>query len=180
MSTLNLEELIIKAKKGNSEAFAKIYDLFSDRVYRFAYFRVGSREEAEDITAAIFLKLWKNLKTYQIQKGIPFEAWIFKMTRNKIIDFYRTRKQRISLENIPEIGETDGQFEELEINLSMEKVAAGIMKLPPTYQEIITLKYVEDLENEEIEKILNKPIPQIRVLQSRAIKALRKVLSQNG
>ena len=177
-SVENLPELVRKAQKGDKEAFGKIYDLLLDRVYRFIYFRVGSKEDAEDLAELTFMKVWDNLKGYR-DFGLPFEAWVFRIARNQVIDFYRTNKRNAAIEEGFEVeDDTPGPEEIADINLTKERVSEAIKKLPDSYREIITLKFVEELQNDEISQILDKPVDQIRVLQSRALKVLRKVLDE--
>ncbi len=176
MDNNNLKELVKRVQEGDVEAFGKIYDLLLDRVYRFFYFRVSSKEDAEDLAEGIFMKIWENLKKYN-DVGVPFEAWVFRIARNQMTDYYRTRKTNVSIDEALEIKDDNPSVEDIvETNLTKEKVLEALKKLPDTYREIITLKFIEKLENKEICQILDKPVDQIRVLQSRALKALRKVL----
>lgn len=181
-STLNLKQLVIQAQNGDTEAFGKIYDFLLDRVYRFIYFRLSSKEEAEDLTENIFLKIWDNLESYRSEQSIPFEAWVFRIARNAVIDYYRTKKQQVSIETAYEVEDSNNPTVEeiVEANLTKEKVLEALKKLPDSYKEIITLKFIEGLENDEISQILEKPVDQVRVLQSRALKALRKVLNKQS
>lgn len=175
----NLQLLIKQAQVGDSESFGKVYDLLLDKVYRFIYFRVGKKEEAEDLTETVFLKAWQGLKNYQ-DDGVPFEAWIFRIARNLVIDYYRTKKQLISIEGIKETKSNDLTPEEqTELKLTYESVLRGLEKLPDSYKEIIVLKFIEEKTNDEISTILQKPVTHIRVLQNRALKKLRKLLEND-
>lgn len=84
----------------------------------------------------------------------------------------------VSIEEVLEFADDSPTVEEMaEVNLTREKVTEALKKLPISYQEIITLKFIDELDNKEVSQILDKPADQIRVLQSRALKALRKVLN---
>lgn len=170
-----MHALVEKVQKGDKNAFGEIYDLLLDKIYRFIYFRVGSKEDAEDLTENVFVKIWKNISTYE-NKGLPFEAWVFRIARNTVIDFYRTKKQKITLtDNISEtIADIRESHEELLHNKMLKEAIFNKMQsLPDSYREIIVLKFIEEKDNKEISEILEKPIDQIRVLQSRALKALK-------
>ncbi|MBI2600195.1 sigma-70 family RNA polymerase sigma factor [Candidatus Daviesbacteria bacterium] len=172
----DLNSLVMQAKAGDAQSFGQIYDLFVDKVYKFNYFRVGSKEEAEDLTEQVFLKAFENLSTFQYQ-GAPFEAWLFRIARNNLIDYYRAHKFAIPLEEAGQLEDEQKSPEEIvSDNYTKQLVLESIRQPPDSYREIIILKYIEDRDNKEISIMLNKPEDHIRVLQSRALKALRKVV----
>lgn len=162
---------IQEAKLGDKEAFGRLYQYYVDKIYRFCYFRVGqSRALAEDITADVFVKAWEKLDTFK--KG-SFQAWVYMIARNTIIDYYRSEKEKVGLtEDIQE--EAISVYESVAKSLEIERVMKGLQFLTKEQQEIILLKFVEDLDNSEIAKIMNKSEVAIRALQSRAIKKLRE------
>ncbi len=168
--------LVKNAQKGDRESFGKIYDYLIDRIYRFMYFRTGNKEESEDLTESVFLKAYEKLSTYH-DNGLPFEAWVFRIARNQLVDHYRTKKQSVQLDETSEIEDKKPNPEDIaEQNIQKQMILQGIRQLPSTYQEIIIFKFIEERENKEIGLILDKPVEQVRVLQSRALKALKKVL----
>lgn len=172
-------QLIKRAKAQKKDALAKIYDLYIKRVYRFVYFRVGNREDAEDITEQVFVKILSSIKNYE-ERGLPFEAWLFRIARNEIVDFYRKKHTgKVGLDEIGEIVDpTPSPQAKLEHKLEYKKVMRVLPKLPGQYQEIIVLKFMDDLENSAISAILKKPVDHIRVLQSRALAKLRELLGK--
>lgn len=174
---LSIQKLIARACQDDVAAFGEIYDLFLDKVYHFVYFRVGSREDAEDLTEQIFLKVFKNLKNYH-SDGAPFAAWLFRIARNHLTDHYRRRRSQVPLAAAAEVADNQPSPEELtQRQMDQEAVATAIRKLPDNYQEIIILKFIEERENEEISQILQKPVNHVRVLQSRALAKLRQLLN---
>ncbi len=174
---LSIQKLIARACQDDAAAFGEIYDLFLDKVYRFVYFRVGSREDAEDLTEQIFLKVFKNLKNYHWD-GVPFAAWLFRIARNHLTDHYRRRRSEVSLTAAVEVADSQPTPEELsQRHMDQEAVTAAMRKLPDSYQEIIILKFIEERENGEISQILQKPVSHVRVLQSRALTKLRQLLN---
>lgn len=172
LDTLSLT--IRKAQKGDRDAFGKLYDLFLNRLYRFIYYKVTNRETAEDITEQVFVKMFEKLPTYK-ETGLPFEAWLFRVARNQVIDFYRTRKHTVSLEKVMEVPDVEPSLiDRVHTTMTMDMVKKALVKLHDSYREILILKFIEDKGNEEISVIVNKPVAHVRVLQSRAIAALRK------
>lgn len=174
---VDIQILVGKSRAGDTGAFGKLYDLYMDTIYRFVYFRVGRREDAEDITEQVFINMFTAIKRYT-DKGLPFEAWMYRIARNKIIDFYRSRKMHVNLETIAEVPDRSPSPEEILLDkYSAEIVKEGLKKIPEQYKEIIVLKFIEEKDNEEISTILDKPVSHVRVLQHRALISLRKALS---
>lgn len=174
------QNLIREAKSGKKEAFGQLYDHYATPIYRFVALKVSGREEAEDLTHETFLSAWQNLKSYKHQ-GFPFSSWLYQIARNKVIDHYRTRKQHASFENLDEdflkvVGVTENN---LEISLAMDQVRQAIARLGQEQQDVIIMKFVEDMPNEEIATALNKSEGAVRLLQHRAIQNLKEDLWKN-
>ena len=173
-----MQALVEKVQKGDVQAFGEIYDLLVDKVYRFIYFRTGIKEDAEDLTENTFVKIWKSVASYK-NEGVPFEAWVFRIARNVVIDHYRTKKQKISLnEELRETLPDDKELPEdlLHTKMLKEVIFEKMKLLPDSYREIIVLKFIEEKRNDEISEILEKPVDHVRVLQSRALAALKKII----
>lgn len=173
---MEIQQLVHDARNGDKEAVGVLYDTFVDAVYRFVFFRVSTREDAEDITEAAFVSIFENIGKYN-ERGLPFEAWVYRITRNKIIDYYRSKKKTISLAESADVPDDKQNPErETERQLTKEYIMECVKLLPDTYQEIIILKYIEDKTNEEISELLDKPLAHVRVLQSRAVQKLRTIV----
>lgn len=172
---MELQKLVAGARRGDKEAVGKLYDTFLDAVYRFVFFRVGAREDAEDITEAVFVSVFEHIRDYK-DKGLPFEAWIYRIARNKIIDHYRSHKQKVSLDEAVEKPSEESVEHNVVTKLTNEYVMKFLKSLPESYQEIIILKYIEEKTNDEISELLDKPLAHVRVLQSRALQKLRSIV----
>ena len=185
------EKLILKrALNGEKEAFAEIYDFYVVRIFRFVYLKTSSRETAEDLTSDTFLKCWKYIKEKsesgkkEIVKNNKISSFLYKIARNLIIDHYRKKKDLII-----EIGEEEKEtivdhkqdiLAELTKKQEIEELRSSLNCLKDDYQEILILRYVEDLPMPEIAEITGKKEGAIRVQLHRAVKALEKVMrSQN-
>jgi len=166
-------ELVEKARRGDAKAFGKLYELWVDNIYRFVYLKTKYEDVAEDLTAEVFLKAWKGLKTYQPRSEVKFSTWLFAIARNAVIDYYRTTRQSLSLETLPEIVGLDG----VDLYPEQTQVREALRELKPEYRQVLELRYIEDVPIPRTAQIMKKKEGNIRALTSRALAALRKELS---
>ena len=87
-----MRELVDRSVQGDAEAFGGLYDLLCDSVYRYFYHHVGNEPDAEDLLSRTFLRAWRAVPSFR-WRGKPFEAWLFTLARNQLIDFYRERRR---------------------------------------------------------------------------------------
>lgn len=140
--------------------FENVYKSFSDEIFRFILLRVGSREDALDILQEVFFKFWQTLgKGEAILKE---KAFLFKVARNKVIDWYK-KKKPASLESF--FGEDGEEMEVVipdeesyvKINLSSEAswVLGMLSEIPPLHAEMIKMRFVENMTPAEIAELLS-------------------------
>ncbi len=183
---LNTHEKILhrQLKNKEREAFIRCYDLYAADVYRFIYFKLGNKEEAEDLTSATFLKIWSCAQEGRVIDYATLKALLYKTARNLIIDHYRKNKKRenISLDEVEQIDLTDEQqnlLKQTEAKFAQEVLAENITKLKDEYREVIILRFVNQLSIGEIAEILGKTSGNTRVLVFRALGALRELINQS-
>lgn len=173
-------DLIRAAVGGDSSAFGALYDHYHAMIYRFVMIKVGRREEAEDITHQVFLSAWQNVRGYK-HKGYPFSSWLYRIARNQVIDHYRSRKGKndVSIEKAdPEsFGVETDYAGNLSAKLELEKVRSAVGRLKPDYQDVIILRFVEDMSLKESAVALGKSEGAVKLLQHRAIRELKKALA---
>jgi RNA polymerase sigma-70 factor, ECF subfamily len=172
-------EVIVKAKQGDQAAFAEIYNHYFKKIYQFVYYRIGHKEAAEDLCEEVFLKAYGKIST--INSDASFVGWLYQIARNKVIDYYRDKKQVIALEEVENFLEYESNIVDL-VNLDQQqKVLLELIKrLGPDQQTVLKLKFLEDLDNAEIAAILNKSEGSIRVIQHRAIQKLQEIIKQQN
>jgi len=163
------------SQAGDRDAFARLYDAYIERIYRYVYFRVADQQMAEDITSQVFLKAWEKLDSYQIGSS-PFIAWLYRIAHNSVIDHYRTRKISISLENAnpSEISHEDGTDEKLDLQLKSRQLRDALQELTEEQQQVLILKFISQLSTAEIAQQLGKQPGAIRALQMRALQGLAR------
>lgn len=178
--------ILYRLKKKDKDAFVEAYDLYLDDIYRFIFFKVSDKEEAEDLTSQTFLKTWNYIQNNEITDYDTLKSLFYKVARNLIIDYYRKKsnKGKLSLEG--KDGETiDVEDEYQNIHKQMETksdfsaLESKMKELKDDYREVITLRYLNELSISEIADILNKKKGNVRVLVYRAIKALKKISNEN-
>jgi len=165
----------------DSHAFGELYDRFIERVYRYLYFRTGSHPEAEDLTEQVFLKAWEAIGRYRWQ-GRPFLAWLYRLAHNAHIDHVRGQKPTASLNNDAHPIEVASQSAAVELSrtLDADVLASALCELTFEQQQVIVMKFIEGLDNEQIAQTMEKREGAIRALQMRALMSLRRVLESQG
>ncbi len=156
------------------QRFTEFYRLNADKVYRYLYLRLKSREEAEDLTAEVFLKALRAFK------GEKPAAWLFKIARNTLIDHWRRVKPLLFSDfQDEEIGEIEDEGQNVHnvahTRHQYESVVEALSALTPEQQEVIILRFVEDLPYEQVAEITGQREEAVRALQSRGIKKLREI-----
>ncbi|BCX15819.1 MAG: ECF subfamily RNA polymerase sigma factor [Candidatus Parcubacteria bacterium] len=176
------EEVLVKqAIEGDAKAFGLIYDKYQPSIFRFIYLKVGHREEAEDLTHQTFLSAWQSIGEFQ-QRNLPISSWLYRIARNKVIDYYRTRKMTLELEKNDQESEENlatNPFESLSQKMSLEIVEKALRLLPPHYQDVLIMRFVEEMSYKEISQVIGKSQGLIRVIQFRALKKIKKIIEEN-
>lgn len=171
--------LVQQAQAGDSEAFAVLYQTYVQAVHRFVLLRVGDGALAEDITADIFMRAIDGLPRYS-HRGLPFGAWLFRIARDRVIDYYRQSARR------PVANLDDGLASELpepgQLAESAETMAAlrmALEQLTNEQQDVIQFRFMEDWSLEETARAMNKSANAIKALQHRALNTLNRLLNGN-
>ncbi|MFA5792600.1 MAG: sigma-70 family RNA polymerase sigma factor [Candidatus Gracilibacteria bacterium] len=178
-SQFDIDAIILSAKEGDKDAFAKIYDIYFDPIYRYVYFRAPAIE-ADDLVEVIFIKAWMNLEKYE-KRDVQFSAWLFKIAHNTLIDHLRTHRSIQPVDDEME-DKSDKQAPKVltEKNIMGKVVRDAVSKLKEPYRQVVTLKFLTGLSNEEIAEVLGEREGNVRVLQFRALKELKKTLAETG
>ncbi len=176
---MNKEErdLVQKAKKGKGEAFGLLYDKYFDPIYRFVFLKTGNKTDAEDISHQVFLSAWQKIEKYEF-RGFPFSSWLYKIASNAVIDHWRTKKPTVSIELVKDdlLSDLPNFHEEADQKVSLGLVREAIAKLESDQQDVIVMKFVDELSNKEIAATLGKSEGAIRVIQHRALRQLKKLI----
>lgn len=158
----------------SDKEFMRNYDKYKNKIYTYFLYRVNFNQTiAEDLTSDVFLKAYKNIDRFL--PGSSFQAWVYKIAKNHLLNYYRTCNREIDLEAASNIGECFK--DKLDAQMELEKVMIEIDKLDDYYREVLLLRYVNHLSNEEIAEVLEKDEGAVRTQISRAMKILREKLN---
>ena len=170
--------LIHRAQRGDQNAFARLYDEYVQHIQRFVIFKISDRDKAEELVNIIFTKIFDYLlKGDEVE---DFRALLYKIARNTIIDFYRTKGQYlVSLDEVLEkdFSEKTNLDEELDIKLDLERIKEALNKIPDHYREVLILRFVEELSFKEIAKTIGQKEATTRMMVHRGLKELKKQLA---
>lgn len=170
-----LEQILKQAQAGSDQALTALYNHYFERIYRFIFYRVSHKETAEDLTEDVFVKLFSKLKG--LEQSAAFEGWLFQIARNRVIDYYRSKKQTVALEDVENTLEYETNIVDI-VNLQTEQLIfiKVLKELSPEQQQVIKLKFLEDIDNAIIAEMLGKTEGAIRVIQHRAIAKLKELI----
>ncbi len=164
--------LLEQVRRGNSRAFAKLYDNYVEKIYRFIYFRTADKETAQDLTTSVFMNVFNYLSQGQVIEN--FRPFLYRTARNLLVDFYRNKdKAFIPLEEVESEAKSD-LTEKIERDLEIENIKKHLSSLADNYQEIIILRLFEDLSFKEIAQITGDKEGNLRVKFHRGLKELKK------
>ncbi len=169
------EAVLARAVQGDQESFGLLYERYVGRIYNYVYYRTGNHHDAEDLTARVFFRAIRSIRTFQ-DRGLPISAWLYRIAHNLVANWHRDKSRR------PEILLDDGlsfhhPTEHPETTLMQveerERLMMIIRKLPPERQQLLILKFVDHLSNAEIGQIMGRTEGAIKSLYHRTLLYLR-------
>jgi RNA polymerase sigma-70 factor, ECF subfamily len=183
MSEADLVEMLSQVRAGDTEAWGELYRRFAPAIFRFCRRLLPVREDAEDATTEIFVKVRQKIGTYDSSR--PFTAWLYKVASNHCWDTLRRRRIRQDLETgdlemLPLEHPDPGQLERLEREHTSKEVRASLAELPDRARMALVLRYYADMSYEEIADTLGVRRAFVGVLLLRARHQLRDQLSRSA
>lgn len=180
----DIEALVKKAQDKDKQAFSELFDLYYDKLLNYVFRRVLNTEYAKDITSNTFLKVLKNLDQFEWRNGpFSFSGWIFKIATNEVNQYFRKQNRyKLTIDDpyFKELGDDNKVAEEIERKIDNDKylliLNKAIKQLKPIYQDILHLRYFEDMSYEEISQVLKKNESTVRVYSKRAKEELKSIL----
>ena len=183
MNDADLAQLLSQVRAGESDAWGELYRQYAPAIFRFCRRLLPAREDAEDATTEIFMKVHQKLGTYDASR--PFTAWLYKVASNHCWDTLRRRRIRQDLETgdldtLPLEHPDPSQLERLQAEHTSKEVRTGLARLPDRARMALVLRYYADMSYEEIADTLGVRRAFVGVLLLRARHQLRDALSESG
>ncbi|MFF4320863.1 ECF subfamily RNA polymerase sigma factor, BldN family [Streptomyces sp. NPDC001568] len=175
-------DLVERAQAGEADAFGRLYDQYSDTVYRYIYYRVGGKATAEDLTSETFLRALRRISTFTWQ-GRDFGAWLVTIARNLVADHFKSSRFRLEVTTgeMLDANEVERSPEDSVLeSLSNAALLEAVRKLNPQQQECVTLRFLQGLSVAETARVMGKNEGAIKTLQYRAVRTLARLLPEDA
>lgn len=171
---------LVRQAQEEREAFGALYEKYLRKVYTYVYYRVGSVEDAEDITESVFLHALLHIHRYQ-DRGIPFSAWLLRIAHNLVANWHRDsgRRRSLGLDHAEALRDTSPPPEEVvETEEEMQALREALRALPAERQQALILRYAEGMKHKEIGEVMGKSAGAVKVLIHRSLASLNRSLSR--
>ncbi len=176
------EKRLVEEAKNNTEAFGELYEFYYPKIFGYIYRILGDYHLACDITSETFVKAFLKIGSFR-WKDVSISSWFFRIATNELNQYFRKKKYSpvtlIDLFVHTELCKDphyDDPTSEIRIEDDFKKLSKQLKTLPPLYQQVIALKYFEELSIKEISEILNKKEGTVKSLLSRGLEKLRKLM----
>jgi RNA polymerase sigma-70 factor (ECF subfamily) len=172
------QSLTHRARQGDKEAFAQLYENYFDKIYRYVVLKIG-KADAEDVTQQVFIKALQAIASFK-WKGVPFSAWLFRIAHNQVVDYLRKEKKMVKVPLNESSSRSDSDPQQMaERSLDIEQLISATQQLTRAQREVIGLRFAGELSIAEVAKTMNKSEGAVKALQHSAIVSLRKTMSRN-
>jgi len=172
---LDDRELVALAKE-DMDAFGELYERYLQKIYSYVFYRTGNVHDAEDLTAKVFFRALSHIATY-VEKGVPFQAWLYRIAHNLVANWHRDQGRRkiIALdEYVVHSLKSEAPDRVTEEREEQNQLLQAVRRLPEDRQQLLLLKFVEQMSNAEIGAIMGRTEGAIKSLYHRTLLALRE------
>lgn len=180
LTVVESDELITRSRIGDREAFEALYRAYVQLVYRYVMTRVP-RSVVEDTVAEVFVRALRNISRFEF-RGIEFSAWLIRIARNLIVDQSKSAyvNREILHHTTPEVHGTLETETSALAALDAEQIRAGLSRMKPDHRTVLELRFIRGESTAAIAKAMNKTEGAVRVLQFRALSALKRELEKTA
>lgn len=178
--SISTKNLLKRAAQGDREAFGELYEAYLGEIYRYIFFRVYNQQDAEDLTETVFLKTWEGLIQNKPEKIKNLRAWIYRIAHNTVVDYHRTQKTSLPVDALPAPPNPHSASLEAVVsnNIETEQLARHILKLEPHYQQVLILRFINQMSHAETAEVMDISEGNVRVIQYRALKKIRAIIDE--
>jgi RNA polymerase sigma-70 factor (ECF subfamily) len=176
-SARQLDALVHGARRGDAEAFARLYRRFHGPVFGYLLARIGDRIEAEDMAAEVFVEAARRVRGFQ-GSADAFAGWLFTIARHDLVDRGRAARRRTvePVADLPDVERAPDPADEVLRHLDADRIRTAMARITEDQREVLLLKFAGGLSNEEIASAVGKPVGAVKSLQHRGLASLRRVL----
>ena len=173
-------ELVARLKTYDEQAIRQVYRTYADAIYRYALYQSGDPLLAEDVAGEVFVRMMESIGNFTY-RGAPISAWLYRIARNLVVDHQRRGNRLKPLDQVEHTRfVSDNPVELAEKRLGWEELRTALSELTDEQRQVIILKFVENLQNQEVAEIVGKNEGSVKALQHRALRSLRRVLERRG
>jgi len=169
---MDLEKSINKCKWWNLDYFWDIYDKYVRKIYDFIYYRTLDKEISEDLVGDIFLKIIKNFDSFSWNTEKDLSNWMYRIAHNTLIDYYRTNKAELQLDEIWDIPYEKNLTGYIDNNSKLDEVLNYLERIDKSHKDILIMRIWDDLSYKEISEITWKSVDNCKKIVSRVISQL--------
>lgn len=169
---------LVELAKDDKNAFGELYERYLGKIYNYVFYRTGNEHDAEDLTARVFFRAMSHIHTYTDQ-GVPFQAWLYRIAHNLVANWHRDRARRkvIPLDDyVAHSLRSEAPDQHTEDAEEQARLLAAIRRLPQERQDLLILKFIEQLSNAEIGEMIGRTEGAVKSLYHRTLIALRDEL----
>ena len=179
LTTSDDDALIRRAQALDPGALAELYDRHFDGIYRYLFTRLRHQADAEDFTEQVFLKMVDSIQRYR-PRGVAFSSWLYRIAHNLLVDRYR-RAGREAVELTERVQDARPQADPATLAQNSEDrrhLVAALRRLTPEQQRVITMRFIDNLNVDEIARLMRRRPGAIHSMQHRALASLYRCLME--
>ncbi len=174
------DRALVELAADDKEAFGELYERYLTKIYNYVYYRTGNRQDAEDLTAKVFQRAMSHISTY-VERGLPFQAWLYRIAHNLVANWHRDQGRRkiIALDDfVAHSLQSEAPDRRTEEQEEQKQLMEAVRRLPEERQQLLLLKFIEQLSNVEIGEIMDRTEGAVKSLYHRTLLALREDLQR--
>ena len=176
----DLQPLVLRARAGQPAAIAELYALYGDAVRRYCYVRLNDRDVAQDCVQDVFVRIWRNISTFDYRGDGSFTAWLYTIANHVVISYVRTHKRMQHVPLTPDLALADTRHADTASTIVDRLwVRDAIRHLTPEQQQVITLKFFAGLSHAEIATAVGRTEGAVKALQHRALTRLHQLVQRD-
>ncbi len=174
------DRALVELAVDDKEAFGELYERYLTKIYNYVYYRTGNRQDAEDLTAKVFQRAMSHISAY-VERGLPFQAWLYRIAHNLVANWHRDQGRRkiIALDDfVAHSLQSEAPDRRTEEQEEQKQLMEAVRRLPDDRQQLLVLKFIEQLSNVEIGEIMDRTEGAVKSLYHRTLLALREDLQR--